>query len=63
MNTLQAENVRVTEVSNQSFPLVRLIHFERSVTLDSYCILKRLQEHIGYEGNDSGQWPLSGACS
>lgn len=48
----QPENVLAVEVEGYTVPEIKLIHFERSreVNADNDVIIKRLDDHIEYEG-------------
>ena len=50
----QPENVLAEEVEGYTVPEIKLIHFERSreVNTDSDIIIKRLDDHIEYEGTE-----------
>ena len=49
---LQPENLLAVEIEGYTVPEIKLIHFERSreVNADSDIIVRRLDEHIEYEG-------------
>ena len=52
LSDLQPENVLAVEVEGYTVPEIKLIHFERSreVNTDNDVIIKRLDDHIEYEG-------------
>lgn len=54
---LQPENLLVAEVEGYTVPEIKLIHFERSreVNTDSDVIIRRLDDHIEYEGMYGGR--------
>ena len=51
-HVLQPENLLAVEMEGYTVPEIKLIHFERSkeVTADSDVIIRRLDDHIEYEG-------------
>ena len=49
---VQPENLLAVEIEGYTVPEIKLIHFERSreVNADSEVIIRRLDDHIEYEG-------------
>ena len=56
----QPENVLAVEVEGYTVPEIKLLHFERSreVNADNDVIIKRLDDHIEYEGMSA----MTGEC-
>ena len=52
ISDFQPENLLAVEVEGYTVPEIKLIHFERSreVNADNDVVIKRLEDHIEYEG-------------